>query len=445
MVHQSYLLLMWLACIRQFSHGFVPSNSIRRHAVSLGPGSPRSGTAVAAIAFDSNWHKGTEDRFERTASRDSTVQAPCIIQVDGVSYNLTAWAKSHPGGDKILSKFHGKDATKAFFAAGHSQRAIEMLKDFAIGTPTNPPSAGPSSLLQAKKRPRWIAKLFTKEDPIGVHKSLGVFVLMHFIFRFRQMFIGDPSCGLGTRLGKGPSIWPALCLLPHAMLSLSSLIFHTVPRERVVGMPMIWSEYRVHNIAFGVRSVITAALAWASFYFNHSSTWRRVALIGSAAAVIGAQITADLGTKYLRVNNKESTTATMPYWDGCSLKTQKRFKSFYAYCQFMATMACLAVGNPGWPLSVLLAIQMASLLMTLVRKGLLSARGYHIGYTATLIMPWIVGIRSFAKGPDFAYATVAAWIIYQLRRRGINKYLLWSPVIAARIMWGDGMLHWQAY
>jgi hypothetical protein len=36
--------------------------------------------------------------------------------------------------------------------------------------------------------------------------------------------------------------------LPHAVLSLSSLIFESVPRERVIGKPMIWQEFRLHNI-----------------------------------------------------------------------------------------------------------------------------------------------------------------------------------------------------
>ena len=401
-------------------------------------------TALHAIAFESRRREESqEERFERMAPIDKQAQAPCILDIDGMSYNLTAWAKAHPGGEKILLKFHNKDATKAFHAAGHSKEAIAMLKDFAISPTATDPVVAINATID--KRPRWRQKLFTKEDPIGIHKYFGVFVLLHFLFRFSQMYFGDISCGLGTRMGKGPSIGPALCLIPHAILSLSSLIFHTVPRERVVGKPMVWSEFRVHNIAFGLRSVVAAGLAWSSYYFNHTPLARTVAIWGSGAAIIAAQITADLGTKYLRVNNKESTTATMPYWEGCSLETQKRFKSFYAYCQFMATFACLAVGNPAWPLSVLLAIQMASLLMTLVRKGLLSAKGYHIGYTITLVMPWFVALRSLSKAADAVWVAGISWTIYQLRRKGINKYALWIPVIAARILWGDKMFHCLVY
>lgn len=410
--------------------------------------------ALSAIAFDPRYQgkkkrEQQQERFEQTASQEAQSQEACVLVMDGISYNLTSWAKAHPGGEKVLLKFHSKDATKAFHAVGHSKKALEMLKDFALAVPATDPACNPSSSVAQESvvipTKQWRKKLFTKEDPIGVHKCLGVYVLLHFLFRFRQMYVGDPSCGLGTRLGKGPSILPALCLIPHVLLSLSSLIFHTVPRERVVGRPMIWQEYRIHNIAFGVRSVVAAALAWSSYYFGHTPGWRRVAVWGSGAAIVGAQITADWATKHLRVDSNESTTATMPYWDGCSKETQRRFKSFYAYCQFMATLACLTVGNPAWPLSVLIAIQMASLLMTLVRKGLLSAQGYHIGYTITLTMPWFVALRSLQHGPDMLWFAPIAWVLYQLRRQGVNKYAIWLPMIAARVLWGDEILHWDVY
>lgn len=438
-----------LAVCARGCFAFSPSHL---HQIACRPGESIRGSkllkqkrtiVLSAIAFDPRYHQGggqREERFDRTASLASQAQAPCIIVIDRVTYNVTAWAKAHPAGEKILLRFHDKDATKAFHAAGHSRKAVEMLKGFAI-TDVALQTAG----AHEDKIPRWRKKLFTKEDPIGLHKYMGIFVLSHFLFRFPQMWFGDPSCGLGSRLGRGASVLPALCLIPHAVLSLSSLIFHTVPRERIVGMPMIWSEYRIHNIGFGIRSVVTAGLAWSSYYFHHAPAWRRVAVWGSSLSIIAAQVVADLATKKLRVDAKESTTATMPYWPGCSIQTQKRFKSFYAYCQFMATMACLAVGNPAWPLSVLLAIQMASLLMTLVRKGLLSARGYHIGYTTTLIMPWFVGLRSLRHGYDMVFTAGLAWVLYQLRRRGVNKYALWVPVVASRILWGDQFYHWDVY
>jgi hypothetical protein len=180
-------------------------------------------------------------------------------------------------------------------------------------------------------------------------------------------------------------------------------------------------------------------------YFNgNTPSWRRLAVVGSSAAVLLSNWAADEGTLRLRVNNMESTTATMPYWEGCSKETQRRFKTFYAYCQFMATLACMAVGNPAWGLVTLLPIQLASLLMTLVRKGLLSSRGYHMGYTATLLMPWFVGIRHtfIRKSPEFFLLAGLGWGLFELRRQGVNKYALWVPLAAARIMFGDQFIQW---
>jgi hypothetical protein len=221
---------------------------------------------------------------------------------------------------------------------------------------------------------------------------------------------------------------------------LSSLIFRTVPRQRVVGRPVIWQEFRVHNIAFGLRSVAAAALCALSVRYP---AFRTAAVRASCAAVLLTLAAADLGTRCLRSDERESTTATMPYWEGCSVETQRRFKNFYAYCQFIATIGCLATMNPAWPLAILLAIQGASFLMTLVRKGLLSARGYHVGYTATLIAPYFVGLRSMLvmKSPDFIGLLLLGAVLYQLRRCGVNKYLLWSAVVVARLTVGEQILN----
>ena len=203
---------------------------------------------------------------------------------------------------------------------------------------------------------------------------------------------------------------------------------------------MIWQEYRIHNIAFGLRSVLCTWLAWWSVYRGHAAPWRRVAVVGSCAVALTAQLVADWATRNFRANDAESTTATMPYWDGCSIETQKRFKLFYAYSQFMATLACIAVCNPAWSLSVLLAIQCASLFMTLVRKGILTAKGYHLLYTLTLVMPYFVGLRSnlWMHPASFPSMMAMGAALFGLRARfGISKYALWLPIYAVRIAVGN--------
>jgi cytochrome b involved in lipid metabolism len=416
---------------------FRPS---RRTAVSITKYPPKHANVV------------TEDRFDRTASSKIDVEDECIITIRGERYNMTAWANGHPGGASILKKFHGRDATRVFDTTGHSAEAHAMLHKFRIidnDKGDNEKTTKPThTVLESNVDvPRWRTKLFTKEDP-GIHKYMGVFVLLHFIFRYYQMYFSDPTAGfgsIGNSIGR-PGIIAPLCLIPHAILSLSSLIFHTVPKERVVGKPMIWQEYRIHNIIFAMRSLVTAGLTWLSIAKGHSPAFRKLALIGCSASVLVANWAADEGTKRLRIDTRESTTATMPYWDGCSVSTQKRFKYFYAYCQFMATLACLSVGNPAWCLAVLFPIQLASLLMTLVRKGIISAKGYHIGYTISLVMPFFVGIRSISYSLiEFPTMLIIAGILYQLRCRGIGKYTLWIPLVAGRILFGDMIFNYDIW
>lgn len=366
-----------------------------------------------------------------------------------------------------------------------------MLQQFAIAVPNNkeckeqelvfsgiqnrnnshtniiqkPPITSSSSSFGVSSMKHWKQKLMTTDDSLNIHKGLGIFVLLHFIYRYyRILFTTNVSGGFGsaitltttkattiTRMGGIPSNWiPIMCLVPHGLLSISSLIFHNVPRDRVIGQPMIWQEFRIHNIGFGLRSVITTLLCMLSIQYQNQSNHimiRHIAVIGSCISCLLAMIVADIATRYLRSNDIESTTATTPYWDGCSLNTQKRFKTFYAYCQFMATLACLSVTNPAFPFSVLLAIQVASLLMTLVRKGLLTTYGFHMGYTATLIAPYIVGLRSmvYMKRLELLYVFILGSILFRIRRFGVNKYVIWLPLMTARILYGDKYLSYNIW
>ena len=90
----------------------------------------RPSWSLYAIAIGKPSEK--RDRFDRTASNVAHVDEPCILTIDGIQYNVTSYAKAHPGGVKVLQKFHGKDATRAFQAAGHSKEAHALLAQFAI-------------------------------------------------------------------------------------------------------------------------------------------------------------------------------------------------------------------------------------------------------------------------------------------------------------------------
>ena len=57
-----------------------------------------------------------------------------IIKIDDHYFDVTDYAKKHPGGKKILERYHMKDATLSFNAIkGHGEAYVtELLKKYEI-------------------------------------------------------------------------------------------------------------------------------------------------------------------------------------------------------------------------------------------------------------------------------------------------------------------------
>ena len=71
----------------------------------------------------------TLTRAEVRESRDRAL----LVLYNGV-YDVTAFGRTHPGGEAVISEFVGRDATSAFESVGHSTRARAMLERLRIGT-----------------------------------------------------------------------------------------------------------------------------------------------------------------------------------------------------------------------------------------------------------------------------------------------------------------------
>jgi cytochrome b involved in lipid metabolism len=55
-----------------------------------------------------------------------------VIIEDGV-YDLTSFAREHPGGEEIVLSFAGRDASSAFESVGHSTRAHVLKEKYKVG------------------------------------------------------------------------------------------------------------------------------------------------------------------------------------------------------------------------------------------------------------------------------------------------------------------------
>lgn len=248
-------------------------------------------------------------------------------------------------------------------------------------------------------------RLNTREDKYHFHKTFGVLALLNFVYRFFNLFV------YGSFLIN--STVDYILLGCHAILSLSSLIFH-ISSTRNQKAPMIYPEFRLHNIAFAMRSIVCCCIE----RFVNISEDRK--LILKMATCITTMVLADVATRLYPTH--ASTMRGMPFKD-VSEQEQRRMKLMQSTAQVDATLTMLF--NIDTAFSPLMAIQVASLLMTLVRKNLIKGNTFHIIYNFTL---WINVFTVFNTMTIFQILAfqLASKIFCHLRFEwSINKYVGW--------------------
>jgi hypothetical protein len=88
-------------------------------------------------------------------------------------------------------------------------------------------------------------------------------------------------------------------------------------------------------------------------------------------------------------SNVKRTTNAMPYPESVTPEQQLAIKRLYTTAQFGATVTCL-MNDASMNFAPLLGIQMAPLLMTLVRKGKISTGMYHRVYATSLSLGYLM-------------------------------------------------------
>ena len=263
-----------------------------------------------------------------------------------------------------------------------------------------------------------MAKLITKHDPYHVHKILGTFVLFSFLYRLFLVI----KLGTAFPADQSPLV-ASLCVLVHGLLSSSSLLL-PLPEKRNYSAPMIWPEFRLHSITFAMRHVLATILTIHNLWPD--------GLVVNAIARAGlllctVRVATWISDSY--GDKEQRTTNAMSYPKEFSEEDKAGIKRQYTQAQFAATVAaiCPDATINFWPL---LGIQSAALLMTLVRKGKITALSYHRIYACTLFSTYIVAmIRIWNASPVVACAITwsGLWPHAEARFKwGVKKEVLWT-------------------
>ena len=340
-------------------------------------------------------------------------------------YDITTFISEHPGGAGVFTKYaktdndnnNIPDLTDKFNEVGHSEYAVNLLGNYKVEELSeDDPRFKRDHRLEYNKTK--ISKLITHEDKFHIHKSMGVISLLNYFYLLFDSLYSGATAEMTLRSVDGSFIrltWV------HTILSLSALQF-LIPRTRTGILPMIWQEFRAHSIVFAVRSFLIINALY--FLFDSKDTTSTSAIAVRLAFVLFAMKMADFSTEHLRENPKETTTATMPYWSDCPASLQSAIKYFYTHSQFMATIVCLFAEIP-YILAVAFPIQIASFLMTLVRKNIISAFWYHMFYGGSLLIVYLINAADVKLYP---LILIGVALIYARVNLKLNKYVLWTLV-----------------
>ncbi|CAE8612261.1 unnamed protein product [Polarella glacialis] len=331
------------------------------------------------------------------------------MSVGGVVCDLSDFISVHPGGVELLMQHAGQEATDAFTEIGHSSFALKMIRERAIGVlDSNAEADEPRGVLQVPEAPSLLGRMFTKEDPYHFHKFLGISIVVQFLVRSGIVMNGEFMEGKDIAWF-GPDYFSLACIWVSALLQFSSFKFH-VPKNRILGAPMIWQEWRAHNAVFVLRHVIGCTIKWYAWH-NQIVDGPMYHLLNVAmfATLVWQLWSVDVITAWLSEDKHESLTATYPFWRGCPSWVESFIKFWYTIAQFMASSLLVSMEPQSLAISylVIFPFQWASFLMTLVRKGAITTRSYHVGYLWSLMQ--VVALGMLANSPGVWVTHFSLW------------------------------------
>lgn len=252
-------------------------------------------------------------------------------------------------------------------------------------------------------------RLFTKEDKLNFHKTLGICCLISYIVRFSR--VGPRDMGFGDTTATIASIFL------HLTLSVSSLVFR-IPMKRIASGYRIWPEYRIHSIVFACRSLACMLLTWLEIHYGREPNYH-----ANAAIVLGTIAAADLGSRAMGPTGSAGRSSTIQ-----DLDAGPATRFFFSAMQFHATMGCmLGVRRYSTQFVYVWIIQLNAFLMTLRRKNLAPHGALVTVYGLMLVFGFLVASYEMQRVGAFlmvnALGNFAAVLRLGLR---LPKYPMWA-------------------
>jgi hypothetical protein len=308
---------------------------------------------------------------------------------------------------------------------------VEMKNRTAAGYRSDP--VGDDVNMSASKiitdmvsiRPANLGKLITKEDGhyYHFHKILGVLSLAHYFYR-TYLLLTTGSMQFDS------SYFTPLCIVIHMLLSISSFIFK-ISETRIQSAPMIYPEFRLHSILFAYRSLIVMLLMWAAKRYDVVFP-----LYLRGVVVLLTMVGADLVTR--RYKHQGTTMRAMPFPEYTSESMRNNLNTFYSVCQICATAQVLFSYHLDEVFAVVFPIQIAAVLMTCVRKSIMTAGAWHYYYSLSLLTnyfvgPWAGWFNPAVTPGGLFFPSALAVSLLRLNVRGADKYVLWGIVVAGHV------------
>jgi len=218
---------------------------------------------------------------------------------------------------------------------------------------------------------------------------------------------------LGGQLCR-PALHPASSTAPLVQLRLPP------PRRRISGR--IWPEYRLHTLIFSLRHLACIGQDWYELrYDTLTPDYIRGLICFTTLAAV------DLASAW--VGKHHSPTIR-------DFSVHPAVKVFLSWTQIKVTLAVLrGYGQIGTQFGILFVIQFNPFLMTLVRRGMISAVSGEYLYSGYLLYLYVVPLFQwmYAAPVEFlssltAEADLMAAAVLLLRMAGVSKFIVWLMV-----------------